>query len=70
MPVEPLAELAHCSSLGEATMVKTLLNACGIEAFVSIDDAGGVQPVCTIAGVRVFVNSRDLQKAKEVIDNH
>ena len=51
----------------EAELAHSVLDANGIEAFISSDDAGGVRPeLAFFRGVRVSVHQGDLQKAEEL----
>jgi len=53
----------------EAEIVKSLLEASGIEAVVSADDCGGMRPHLLLGtnGTRLLVKEEDAQKALEVL---
>ena len=51
----------------EAELAHSVLDANGIEAFISSDDAGGSRPeLAFLRGVKVLVHQNDLQKAEEL----
>ena len=54
----------------EAEIVKSLLEASGIEAVVSADDCGGMRPHLLLGtnGTRLLVKEEDAQKALEVLE--
>jgi hypothetical protein len=45
-----------------------MLEAHGIRAIVSADDAGGLEPQLQAAGVRVLVASADAEEARTLIE--
>lgn len=54
----------------EAQLVVGLLEANGIPAVLSADDAGGQDPALDVTdGVRIFVDSSDLEVAQAIIEN-
>jgi hypothetical protein len=53
----------------DAEIAKDHLQAHGIEAFVSKDDAGGMRPHLQITmGVRILVLQSDADRASEILD--
>ncbi|RPI13018.1 MAG: zinc-ribbon domain-containing protein [Ignavibacteriae bacterium] len=52
----------------EAEMVKELLESHGIEAYVSVDDEGGMLPSLMQRGARLLVMDDDVEKATEIIN--
>ena len=54
----------------EAEIVKSLLEASGIEAVVSADDCGGMRPHLLLGtnGTRLLVKEEDAQKALEILE--
>jgi Putative prokaryotic signal transducing protein len=53
----------------DAELAEGALKAAGIEAVVSADDAGGLQPGLWVGeGVRVLVREEDVERAKEILD--
>jgi Putative prokaryotic signal transducing protein len=64
----PVDVAAVASSTIEAQIIVGLLEANGISAVVSADDAGGMEPQWQLTdGVRVLVRPEDLERAKELI---
>lgn len=56
------------NSHGEAEIVRGALLAEGVEAFVSSDDCGTVDPALTFArGVRLLVDVGDRERAEEIL---
>ena len=52
----------------EAEIAQGALDAADIEAIVSADDAGGLQPGLWVGeGVRVLVRAEDAERAKELL---
>jgi hypothetical protein len=52
----------------EAEMSRAQLEASGIEAFVSKDDAGGMRPHLQLSqGVRLLVSQEDVDAAREIL---
>ena len=59
---------AVTSSTVEAQLIVGMLEAHGIAASVSADDAGGMEPQWQLTdGVRVLVATEDLEQAQELI---
>ena len=53
---------------GEAEIVRELLLSNGVEAFVSSDDCGSVDPALSFArGVQLFVAEEDADLARQII---
>ncbi len=53
----------------EAEAAKAILDSCGIDAYVSKDDCGGMRPELQFSqGVKLIVNSEQIEKAKEILD--
>jgi hypothetical protein len=62
---------AVASSTAEAQIIAGMLEANGIVATVSADDAGGMEPQWQLTdGVRVIVSVEDLGRARELIADH
>ncbi|MBQ7162388.1 MAG: DUF2007 domain-containing protein [Bacteroidales bacterium] len=61
--------LGEFDSLGEASVIKGLLEANGIDCFISDKGANGLWPIGTsgIISVRLHVMEKDLEKAQAVI---
>jgi Putative prokaryotic signal transducing protein len=53
----------------DADLARTALEAAGIEATVSADDVAGMRPHLWMGGVRLVVNSRDLERARAVLED-
>lgn len=51
----------------DADLAKTALEAAGIEAMVSADDAAGLRPHLWMGGVRLLVSTADLGRARAVL---
>lgn len=51
----------------DADLAQTALEAAGIEATVSADDAAGMRPHLWMGGVRLLVSTSDLERAKAVL---
>jgi hypothetical protein len=51
----------------DADLACSALTAAGIEAFVSTDDAGGMQPGLWMTGVRLLVRAEDAARAGELM---
>ena len=52
----------------DAELAQSALEAADIEAIVSADDAGGLQPGLWVGeGVRVLVRAEDAERAKEIL---
>ena len=57
------------NSRGEAAIVRELLFSNGIEAYVSSDDCGSVDPALSFArGVQLYVAEEDASRAEQVIE--
>jgi RNA polymerase subunit RPABC4/transcription elongation factor Spt4 len=52
----------------EAQLVKELLGANGIEAYVSVDNEGDMMPSLNMNGARLLILDKDLEKALEIIN--
>jgi hypothetical protein len=52
----------------EADLLRTVLEAAGIDAFVRSDDCGGMRPHLWMGGVDLLVRAEDLPKADEVLN--
>jgi hypothetical protein len=53
----------------DAELAEGALKAAGIEAVVSADDAGGLQPGLWVGeGVRVLVRAEDVERAREILE--
>jgi hypothetical protein len=62
---------AVASSTAEAQIIAGMLEANGIVATVSADDAGGMEPQWQLTdGVRVIVSVDDLERARDLIAEH
>ena len=61
--------IRHCRDIGEATMLKLLLEGCGIVAFIPDEAGAGIAPhfFNTESGVRLQVAEEDAGDAREVI---
>ncbi len=53
----------------EADLLKTVLEAAGIEAFIRSDDCGGMRPHLWMGGIELLVHADDYAKADEVLGN-
>lgn len=53
----------------EAELAKSLLEAAGIKAMISADDAGGMLPTpfAYTSGVELILREEDVERAKEVL---
>jgi Putative prokaryotic signal transducing protein len=52
----------------DAELAQSALEAADIEAIVTADDAGGLQPGLWVGeGVRVLVRAEDAERAKEIL---
>lgn len=62
--------LGEYDSMGEAEIIKGLLEANGIDCFISDRGANGLWPIGTsgIISVRLHVMEKDLKKAQAVMD--
>jgi hypothetical protein len=53
----------------DAELAQGALEAADIEAMVTADDAGGLQPGLWVGeGVRVFVRAEDAERAKKILN--
>ena len=53
----------------DADLALGALEAAGIEAMVSADDAGGLEPGLWVAeGVKVLVRAEDAERAREILN--
>ncbi|MCB2199978.1 DUF2007 domain-containing protein [bacterium] len=61
--------IAEYSSVLDAELARSRLEASGIESWVMKDDAGGMQPQLQITqGVKLFVDEKDIDEALKVLD--
>jgi len=61
-------EVAQASSTIEAQLIVGMLEANGIRARMSADDAGGLEPQWQLTeGVRVFVAPEDVEAARSLV---
>jgi hypothetical protein len=67
-PFRP-ATVATVPSHAEADLIVGLLQANGLHAFTSADDAGGTYPGLGFGWVRVMVDTRDADEAQAVLDS-
>jgi Putative prokaryotic signal transducing protein len=66
--VSATAVAAVANSTFEAQLIVGMLEASGINATVSADDAGGMEPQWQLTeGVRVIVSTEDVARARELI---
>jgi len=64
------AVAARVTSTIEAQLIVGMLEANGIAAAVSADDAGGFDPQLQVTqGVRVMVAAEDVEEARELIED-
>ena len=61
-------EVARVGSTVEAQLMAGMLEAHGIRAIVSADDAGGLEPQLQAAGVRVLVANDDASEARALLE--
>jgi len=68
--MEDLVCIKTYSQKEEAELAKNLLEASGIKAVVSIDDAGGVNPALGWAtgGARLMIKEKDKEKTSEILN--
>jgi hypothetical protein len=69
MSDESLDVVATFLTRVDADLAKSALEAAGIEAMVSADDAAGLRPHLWMGGVRLVVNTADLDRARAVLDS-
>jgi hypothetical protein len=63
--------IAECTSEADAAITVAVLGAYGIEAVVSRDDAGGMQPgLSFVHGVKVLVAAEDAAEARRILDEN
>jgi hypothetical protein len=63
--------VAQCPSEVEAALAVAVLGSYGIEAVVSRDDAGGMQPgLSFVHGVKVLVAAEDAAEARRILDEN
>jgi len=68
MPDQSPVPVAECPSEAEAAITMAVLGSYGIDAVVSRDNAGGMQPGLTFGrGVRVLVAAEDAAEARRVL---
>lgn len=67
MPDETFDVVASFLTRIDADLARTALEAAGIEATVSADDAAGMRPHLWMGGVRLLVNTADLDRARAVL---
>ena len=67
---DPLVVVATFNDRAEADLARGALEAAGIDAAVSGDDAGTLQPALgwTGTGIRVIVHAVDAESAREILD--
>ena len=66
---EDMVNIAVFSSAAEAAIVRGRLAEAGIEAMVSMDDAGGMIPSLQIVtGVRLYVKAEDAEEAQTLLE--
>ena len=53
----------------DADLVKTVLEAAGIESFIRSDDCGGMRPHLWMGGIELLVHTDDVPAADEVLGN-
>ncbi len=65
---EDLVEIAKYSSLGEAQLAQSWLEASGIQSMLNSDDCGGMHPHFQASrGVRLVVAPEDAESARELL---
>jgi len=63
-----LVAIRTLSSELEANVVKSALDAFGVECMISSDDCGGQRPPLALTqGIRVLVKAEDAERAEEVL---
>ena len=66
---EDLVQISSFANEVDAELAKTKLESAGIDAYVSRDDAGGMEPQLQWAnGVRLYVLESKANEAREVLD--
>ena len=68
-PNRDWVEAASCTWLHEAAVLRSVLDAAGIEAMIPNEQTFGVQPLYgnLLGGVRILVPPGDLERAREVL---
>ena len=68
-PNHDWVEAASCTWLHEALVLRSVLDAAGIEALIPNEQTLGVQPLYgnLVGGVRILVQPGDLDRAREVL---
>jgi hypothetical protein len=66
-----LVTVKTCRDLHEAQLVRSMLEAVGIEAFIPDENFAGLYPVTALNtdGVRVQVDAADAEIAKELLEH-
>lgn len=68
MDEEELVAVGTYPNKIDADLAQSALEAAEIEAIVTADDAGGLQPGLWVGeGVRVLVRAEDAERAKEIL---
>jgi len=68
MTDEKLVTVGTYNNKIDADLAQGALEAGGIEAMLTADDAGGQQPALVMGkGVRVLVRAEDAERAKEIL---
>ncbi|MBE0478645.1 DUF2007 domain-containing protein [Candidatus Aerophobetes bacterium] len=66
-----MKEVHSTSSLSEADIVKSFLEANGIKCFLQDENIASSYPAVTFyTGVKVLVNDEDYELAKEIIEDY
>ena len=69
MADDDLVVLRTFNNRMEADVAKSALDAAGIDAVLSADDAGGVQPGLWVSeGVSLLVRAEDARRAADILD--
>ena len=68
-PSNEWVEAASCTWLHEASFLRSVLEAAGIDCMIPDEHTLGVQPLYAplLGGVRVLVRQEDLERAREVL---
>jgi hypothetical protein len=67
--IDGMTVLRTYGSEMEAEMAAAMLQAYGVEALVTTDDAGGMYPqMAQLRGIRLLVWEKDLEEAKALLD--
>ena len=70
MPDLSPVSVAECTSEAEAAITMAVLGSYGIDAVLSRDNAGGMQPgLSYIHGVKVFVAAEDAEARRVLAEN-